>query len=184
MINIPHSSAILKPKSRDFFWACIGFVFAVFVVLMIFIVRENRSGDQDSLPGVSSPRASDENIVQDTSVSGVLNDVRTLTGVIDQVTTSGDGSVLFFRVRSSLIDRDAVSLNSSEKQKSGELPMAERFFDVSLSERATVKGIDSLKSIVSGDLVRIVVTESVYDTDRLTAESIERIGSVLVRESE
>lgn len=184
MINIPHSFVDLKPRSRGFLWVCVGFIFAVFAVLMIFIVDEYRDVYQDFAPLVPATRIPRENVLQDTSVSGVLSNVKSLTGVIDQVTTLKDGSILFFRVRSSLIDRDAVSLMPPESQGSGELPMVEKLFDVSLSENTTVKGVDSPHDLVSGDFVRVSVIESVYDTDRLTAESIEKIGSVLVRESE
>lgn len=184
MVNIPHSFVGLKPKSRDFFWICVGCTFAAFAVLMIFIVHEYRNVDQSSVPIVPSPHIPSENVLQDTSVSGVLSNVKSLTGVVDQVTALEDGSILFFRVRSSLIDRDTVSLMPLESQGSGELHMVEKLFDVSLSENTTVKGVDSPDDLVSGDFVRVSVTESVYDTDRLTAESIEKIGSVLVRESE
>ncbi len=184
MINIPHSFVDLKPKSQGFFWICVGCTFAAFAVLMIFIVHEYRNVDQSSVPIVPSPHIPSENVLQDTSVSGVLSNVKSLTGVVDQVTALEDGSILFFRVRSSLIDRDTVSLMPLESQGSGELHMVEKLFDVSLSENTTVKGVDSPDDLVSGDFVRVSVTESVYDTDRLTAESIEKIGSVLVRESE
>lgn len=184
MINIPHAFVDLKPRSRDFFWICVGCILAAFAVLIIFILREYRTVDQSSVSVVPSPRIPSENVLQDTSVSGVLSNVKSLTGVVDQVTALEDGSILFFRVRSSLIDRDAVSLMPLESQGSGELPMVEKLFDVSLSENTTVKGVDSPDDLVSGDFVRVSVIESVYDTDRLTATSIEKIGSVLVRESE
>lgn len=174
MVNIPHSFVGLKPKSRDFFWVCIGFVFAVFVVLMIFIVRENRFlSEWRDTPVSKKPMA--PIMSPEERLRSIATETKLLTGTIEQVTMLKNEKTKFLRVRSFVIDRNRLS-EVDAGAPSLELPMTEETFEVAVSEKTNVESGGGMDAIRSGDFVSIATQENIFDAKRLTAVSIERLN--------
>lgn len=171
MINIPHSFVDLKPKSHGFFWVCVGFIFAVFAVLMIFIVRENRFlSEWRDVPISKKPMA--PIMSPEERLRSIATETKLFTGTIEQVTMLKNEKTKFLRVRSFVIDRNRLS-EVDASASSSNLPTVEETFEVVVNEKTSVKNEGGMDSIRSGDFVSIVTLENIYEAKRLTAESIE-----------
>ncbi len=186
MVNIPHSFVGLKPKSRDFFWVCIGFVFAAFAVLMIVIVRENRFlSEWRDVPVAKKPMAPVRS--PEERLRSIATETKSITGTVEQITTLKAEAVTFLKIRAFVIDRNRLS-EVDASAPSAPLPMIEEVFEVTINKETEVRSEGGMDSIRSGSFVALVTRENIFDAKRLTAVRIERLDrdvkSTSVKEGE
>ncbi len=173
MMNFASLSKMPPPR-RNFFLACIVFLFAVFFALMWYIARESdflgqydRSGDA-SLKRLSRAKNAEERL------RAIASETKTLVGTVDQVTTLKADNTRFLQIRASVIDKNRLS-EVDASASSQELPTVEEMFDVVANEHTSVKSVGGLDAIHSGDFVSVVTQENIFDVKRLTVVEIEKL---------
>lgn len=165
---------------------CIGFVFAAFAVLMIFIVRENRFlSEWRDVPVAKKPMAPVRS--PEERLRSIATETKSITGTVEQITTLKAEAVTFLKIRAFVIDRNRLS-EVDVSVSSSPLPMLEEVFEVAINKETEVRSEGGMDSIRSGSFVALVTRENIFDAKRLTAVRIERLDrdvkSTSVKEGE
>jgi hypothetical protein len=173
-------------QKRNFFVACLVFLFGAFFGIIFFIFRESVSIDRimrgaEALPGNESKKNEAVEVGSDSDLRSIVEGTRSLAGVVQQVITNKDGNILQFSVRAFVIDRDAIGNGENATEK---LPMIEKSFMIAIGPDTVMKMEAPQEGLLSGDFVRVETKESLYDTDRFSAISIEKLGSTRIQGSE
>lgn len=169
-----------EPKKRNFFALCLVILFVVFFGLMMVIFRESSFLDRSTEGLGRNSQSQPATLVEaEPSFERMIEETRYITGVVQQTVSSKDGELRSFTVNAFVIDREHLPSVTADEQPA-ELPMIERLFQVSVVPETPVFGLDSLNAIVSGDFLRVFVREGVYESEQLSADRIEKVGSTLI----
>ncbi len=147
----------VKPKQRDFFLVCIGFLFAVFLGLMWFILREIL---------VMSSESNFINVFRNSRVknSGAeVFPISTLSGTVVEILPSTAGK----RVKVSVPTN--ISELGRSKGKSAPSPIPSKVFSFFLSDEKTI-GSDN---VTSGNRVVMHFYGEASETNCLLVKQIE-----------
>jgi hypothetical protein len=165
----------MKPRQRDFFLVCLGFLFAVFFALMWYIARETEFMGLNETWGNAMSKRSERAKSPEERLRTIATETKSIVGTIDQATTLKTEKTKFLRVRAFVIDRNRLS-EVDASASSTDLPTTEEIFEVAVNEKTQVKSEGGMDTIRSGDFVSIMTAENIYSAKRLTAVSIEKFG--------
>lgn len=133
------------------------------------------SSDENQWTEVMSKRTKQQQMSPEERLHAIATDTKSIVGTIDQVTTLKLEKTKFLSVRAFVVDRNRLS-EVDANAPSNELPVTEEVFEVVVNEKTSVKSEGGMDSIQSGDFVTIQTYEGIYNTERLTAESIEKFS--------
>lgn len=164
----------VKPKQRDFFLVCIGFLFATFAMVMFFVLRTSQFFDTDPsfFPGIFSQSLRKKTQAMLPPNGSVVSGLTVISGRIVEMKMRGDTGA-WIKLSAPMPPDDSLQEEPPVSQKEKNFPVfVSKIYTFFLSKKNT----EGVNNVHGGEKVAVYFHGQPSETDFVLVDRVERVS--------